>query len=342
MTYPVTVYRWDDAGAPQITTDYCSANDLKAILQACLVTGYGSKAGLGWSKVFDDASGVVWQNNIAGGGSGGMFRLRPKSGNWATAGQGISTGLGILPAKAFTSSTVSDKPGLEFTCAGNIVTAGVQRGWVLIGTAIGFFFEFHSVDPSKVSTNIGTKIIHNTSLGRNDNFYIGDLNTMIAGDAYKFTGIYANLTATGQTSMPTSYSLSGIATGGTMNNAPTNGVLLYDTDGGTGSKIYGLCGAFNNLSTPYAENAADLILLGPVLIYSESIQNTAVTSQTAKHPSYRGIIPGVLVSLYAGGNSATYWPSVRAIDGVNHWLVGRWESGPANQGANMWINMVEW
>ena len=46
---PVKVYRWDDVGAPKLTTD---AGAFKTVLKACLVTGYGEaenrKEPLGW------------------------------------------------------------------------------------------------------------------------------------------------------------------------------------------------------------------------------------------------------------------------------------------------------
>ena len=48
---PVKVYRWDDAGAPKLTTD---AGAFKTVLKACLVTGYGEaenhKEPLGWEN----------------------------------------------------------------------------------------------------------------------------------------------------------------------------------------------------------------------------------------------------------------------------------------------------
>lgn len=47
---PVTVFRASDAGAPVLTADIGS---LKTLLKACLVTGYGSKQGLGWQMAFE-------------------------------------------------------------------------------------------------------------------------------------------------------------------------------------------------------------------------------------------------------------------------------------------------
>ena len=46
---PVTVYRSTDAGAPLLTN---SNGSLIAVLKACLVDGYGSKASAGWTAPF--------------------------------------------------------------------------------------------------------------------------------------------------------------------------------------------------------------------------------------------------------------------------------------------------
>ena len=48
---PVLRFSSTDAGAPQINYDARVAGDVKAVLKACLVTGYGAKASAGWSIV---------------------------------------------------------------------------------------------------------------------------------------------------------------------------------------------------------------------------------------------------------------------------------------------------
>jgi len=48
----VNFYKWDDPGAPQLRS---VAGDLIAVLDACLVNGYGSKVGAGWTKEYYDA-----------------------------------------------------------------------------------------------------------------------------------------------------------------------------------------------------------------------------------------------------------------------------------------------
>lgn len=68
---PVKVYRWDDAGAPQVLP---AEGDIKTILKACLVTGYGEnenrKEPLGWKyhlkMAIPPVSGAHTRNQPAG------------------------------------------------------------------------------------------------------------------------------------------------------------------------------------------------------------------------------------------------------------------------------------
>lgn len=50
-TKSVSVYRWDDEDAPALNG---SRSSLLVLLKACLVTGFGSKQGLGWTMPFED------------------------------------------------------------------------------------------------------------------------------------------------------------------------------------------------------------------------------------------------------------------------------------------------
>lgn len=51
VSEPVKRFSSTDAGAPQINYNSRVAGDIKTVLKACLVTGYGSKASAGWSMV---------------------------------------------------------------------------------------------------------------------------------------------------------------------------------------------------------------------------------------------------------------------------------------------------
>lgn len=58
---PVTVYKWDDVGAPALDkTSGCVA----AIIKACLVTGYASKVGAGWTLAREDLATKSWVFNV--------------------------------------------------------------------------------------------------------------------------------------------------------------------------------------------------------------------------------------------------------------------------------------
>lgn len=49
ISEPVLMYSSTDADAPQINYAARAAGDVKTVLKACLVTGYGTKQGAGWS-----------------------------------------------------------------------------------------------------------------------------------------------------------------------------------------------------------------------------------------------------------------------------------------------------
>lgn len=65
----VRFYTAEDAGAPQING--ASPGQILAVLDACLVDGYGGKAPAGWSKPFANAGNIGAYEQ--GAGSNGMF-----------------------------------------------------------------------------------------------------------------------------------------------------------------------------------------------------------------------------------------------------------------------------
>lgn len=56
VKYPVKYYSWQDDQAPQLSN---AEGVIKTILKACLITGYGSKQGAGWTSLFEDAYRMV-------------------------------------------------------------------------------------------------------------------------------------------------------------------------------------------------------------------------------------------------------------------------------------------
>lgn len=53
---PVKRFKSTDASAPQINYNARTAGDVKAVLKACLVTGYGAKASAGWTAINETAT----------------------------------------------------------------------------------------------------------------------------------------------------------------------------------------------------------------------------------------------------------------------------------------------
>lgn len=64
VKYPVKYYSWQDAQAPQLSN---ADGVIKTILKACLVTGYGSKQGAGWTSLFEDAHRIVLRRPLRTG-----------------------------------------------------------------------------------------------------------------------------------------------------------------------------------------------------------------------------------------------------------------------------------
>lgn len=85
MARAPTVYRWDDQGAPDIATILPTSADryrllIHTLFRACLVDGYGSKAGAGWSmphqEINDQGCRFVVENAAKSGAllyEGGVF-----------------------------------------------------------------------------------------------------------------------------------------------------------------------------------------------------------------------------------------------------------------------------
>lgn len=64
VQYPVKHYAHTDTDAPQYTN---IDGAIKTILKACLVTGYGGKAGAGWTALFEDANRIILRRPLRTG-----------------------------------------------------------------------------------------------------------------------------------------------------------------------------------------------------------------------------------------------------------------------------------
>lgn len=167
---PVTVYRYDDVGAPVLSSP--SAGSLIGVLDACLVNGYGGKPPAGWTKPYSGANLAAYRQ-----GSGSRFYLRVNDGT-GTAKAGvvgyevmtaIDTGLRLFPTTAQAAN------GLYITLGTAAALTGTKP-WVVVADDKRFYlwvgFTFTSASAlSDSSTGQGI-------------FFFGDVISFKAEDPY--------------------------------------------------------------------------------------------------------------------------------------------------------------
>ncbi|KJZ03290.1 hypothetical protein [Pseudoalteromonas piscicida] len=330
MPTPVTVYRWDDEGAPQITERYGSAIEIKTILEACLVTGYGSKQALGWSKVFDDTNGVVFQNNTNSGGSGGMVKFWPKTGGWEGS-FGSAGGMHFQAAKSFINSETAHHPGF-FQTFYHPVTSSEVKAWVLIGTAKAFYLILSWLDESKSSSNY--KYMMTSYHNYQGELFVGDFESELDSDAGKFIAFHSP-TKSDETSIGW-YTTLGYLHTSLSAGASETGVKVYNADNSDAHVIYNPRVTFSKGSVHVTSEGANVFGVAPVPLMSNGSQNFPPVIDTTK-PTLRGYMPG-LVNVMLGLNRLSHWPQETLIDGQKYFQL---HSADATC-SHFWINMEQW
>ena len=135
----LTIYRSTDSGAPSLTY---AAGSFIAMLDACLRTGYGSKAGAGWTKPYTGANIAVFRQGA--GGNGRYIRVwNARTGDDPAtycmtanvrgyeAMTAVSTGTGPFPTTA-----QSNNNGLMVRVA--LSTPSYPTGWIVRATSNWF------------------------------------------------------------------------------------------------------------------------------------------------------------------------------------------------------------
>lgn len=197
----LTIYRSSDAGAPSLTG---AAGSLIALLDACLRTGYGTKAGAGWTKPFTGTNIAAFRQGA--GGNGRYLRVwnartsADGSGHFSANVRGyeamtaVSAGTGAFP-------TTGQSPGNGL--AVSYLQDGMPPGfeWILRATPSWFdltvqkstiddeYFAFGSFPSFKSGDTFNEYI----SAGRT----IGEPNTMQTSDGSASLYITRSDTGTG-------------------------------------------------------------------------------------------------------------------------------------------------
>lgn len=165
----VRVYKSMDAGAPQITN---TAGSMIAVLDACLVTGYGVLAPAGWTKEYSGTNKAAYKQ---GTGSNGFY-LR--------VDDTITTQTRIVGYETMTDVDTGTNP---FPTAAQIsggmywfkAQDAIVRDWLIVATERAFYLYV-----------MPTYATNSTPL-----FFFGDIQTYKPADAYH-TLIIAGTTTT--------------------------------------------------------------------------------------------------------------------------------------------------
>jgi hypothetical protein len=318
MGLPVTVYRWDDVGAPQLSASP-KPSEFIAVLKACLVNGYGTKAPLGWSVTLEDVGTkkVVFSSDTSTGASGGSVQFWSKDGSdTANMNLYVRAAESILVLDSFIkpSYSIEHYHGTQNT------------QWVIIGTTAGFYVFPHY---SSITTNWLNSGQYEVT------YFIGDIDSNYPNDMGRFTLLACNITGD-VPSVNYSHSISFFAgqRGGTGR--------LYGVDGNDTSFTYDADATPMRVSTANSnyrfEDLNIIPSLLPVIIISKS--TSYVDSEgikciySSKNPFFRGVIPGLSVMPFSGYGDSQ-WPIERVIGGKNHQLLRGYYN-------STWLNIEEW
>lgn len=128
VSEPVSLFKSTDIGAPQINYAARSVGDVKAILKACLVDGYGTIASAGWSIVNEVAhvAEFVSPSSAMSDYRIGIDDTSVSTTNWYYRYQDVKTNV-----------STANLARLNYS---HNVAADANNGWQLMATDQGFIF----------------------------------------------------------------------------------------------------------------------------------------------------------------------------------------------------------
>jgi hypothetical protein len=322
MGLPVTVYRWDDDGAPQVTDR--KPLSLLSVLKACLVDGYGAKASLGWSIPFGSvASGKVVFRNSTTEGSGGYVQF------WdITGGNQVGKPVAYKHARLMTAldTWIPDRVYNAFGCPYSTNTQ-----WVVIGTSRGFYIIINNADKPFMPSAISYSFTG----------FFGDFDQQIPTDLNTFIAYYP--ATTDSSSMSWSFTMDFLPSG-------TNFCEIYDVDNSSNNIVHKVLNPFDsfisysNANDSKGRSATPLTLSQvPLMVATSTAAQTAVDSAGKKlresliRPLIRGVLPG-FYAFAQGGYSDQTWPQIITQDNTTYWMVRQ-----AHYGGSVYvIDMGTW
>ncbi len=179
MSLIPTVFRSTDPGAPILTG---TAGSFAALMDAVLVTGYGSgadtKTPLGWERSFSDGAKRAYRNSLVDGGTGFYWRIDDSAAQYALCSgyhsmSGIDTGV--------------DQFGGGANAWGKSITAGTTpRGWVIVGNSRTVYVFLQNGNPAS-STSYAAYLVGDYECVRKS--YVFNFGISFTGVATITTGV---------------------------------------------------------------------------------------------------------------------------------------------------------
>ena len=284
---PVTVYSSADAGSPgQIAN---AAGTLIAILDACLVNGYGSKAAAGWTKPYATSTTVAAYKQGAGT-KNRLLRVDDTQASYARlvgyeAMTDINTGTGPFP-------TDVQVGGGDYLHKHN--GAAGTRPWFLVADAKSFYF-WTQWDTTNTGLNAGMTFFGEIrSLKAADDYAV---MLMAADGVTKNSSISASNDVAGAFSgvqytlrghyMPRSY----IQTGGSIGVGKRADSLRISNGAFLNLNSYGYAWLSDLFNTPFPSPVDGAVNIAPMVVHE------------AANSVDRGFMPGCWQVTHARGGA---------------------------------------
>lgn len=294
----VRVYRSSDASAPILSG---AQGSLIALLDACLVNGYGSKTASGWTKPFTTTNKAAFRT----GGGNQRYLVVDE-----TVNNGSATFFGFETMTAITTG-VNQFPTVG---QGNIlyffkssVTAATSRNWIVIATD-----RFvHVISDYNTALNDFSSTTHQY-LG------FGDIKSFASTDPYG-TIIVGNSTNTfNDVTIHTTSSSSNVTLGGHFL------ARSYSQIGtaAAATKVADYSKSLASSGMPFPNPVDNKIWFSPFWV----CESTTITG------AIRGVYPGLWATLHSGSNFSTgdVISGISNIPGVTLEAVSGWASTTSN------------
>lgn len=327
----VTVFSNTDDGAPQIVDR--KPSEILAVLQACLVDGYGTKTALGWTKAFENVGAVqaVFRNSTADGGSGGYFKFQLGSTDTSHAPCSITSAMSMTDIDTFVL------PGYRTFIA---ASSTHWTNWMLLGTTHAFYLILG--DANNLTLGARRQMLENQ-------MFVGDFIPHIPNDQAKFIAVGTYI-ANGANVNSINYNVCFASWWKNRVNRPvTAGLRTYGVDGDStpvDGGIYTPDGAWNEYDRAQAAHTQQGVYVKTYVgVFNVSPgannkdPNGDFNTNSRVYPALRGNLPGLLTEVYSSVDnySADTYPAYRDVNGQAHLLLRQ-----PTVSFDIRLNTVEW